>query len=154
MPVLIHKIGNGNIVEFDTGKFDGWCVYLKRPHQERYAPKDTEYFGMMANLGKKYGFLKVYDDFVSIYHATHKQLDNDVLKLISDLSKAYKEDTEETEIWFTILYAGMIAEENKEHAILGKKIKRLGMYQVLIEKMSPLEAAVFSKGKKWKDWKK
>jgi hypothetical protein len=45
----------------------------------------------------------------------------------------------------------MIAEENKENAILGKRIKRLGMHQVLIENMKPEEAAVFSKGKKWKE---
>ena len=30
----------------------------------------------------------------------------------------------------------MVAEENKKHAILKKRIKRLGMHQVLIEKKS------------------
>ena len=55
------------------------------------------------------------------------------------------------EIWLNVLYAGMIAEENKKNAILKKRIKRLGMYQVLIEQMPPEQAAVFSKGKKWKE---
>jgi hypothetical protein len=43
----------------------------------------------------------------------------------------------------------MVAEENKEHAILKKRIKRLGLYQVLVENMEPEQAAIFSKGKKW-----
>jgi hypothetical protein len=45
----------------------------------------------------------------------------------------------------------MIAEENKKNAILKKRIKRLGIYQVLIEGMKPEVAAVFSKGKKWRE---
>ena len=45
----------------------------------------------------------------------------------------------------------MIAEENKGNAILKKRIKRLGMHQVLLENYTPEHAANFSKGKKWKD---
>jgi len=41
---------------------------------------------------------------------------------------------------------GMIAEENKEGAILKKRIKRLGVYQVLIEGVSPKVAARYSRG--------
>ena len=45
----------------------------------------------------------------------------------------------------------MVAEENKLNTKLGKRIKRLGIYQILIENSSPETAAVFSKGKKWKE---
>lgn len=45
---------------------------------------------------------------------------------------------------------GMIAEENKENTQLGKQIKRLGVHQVLIEKMGCNEAANFSKGIRWR----
>ncbi len=41
------------------------------------------------------------------------------------------------EIWFNVLYAGMVAEENKENAVLKKRIKRLGMHQVLIDGLEP-----------------
>ena len=44
-----------------------------------------------------------------------------------------------------------IAEENKEFTKLGKRIKRLGVHQVLKERMHYNEAANFSKGKKWKE---
>jgi hypothetical protein len=73
------------------------------------------------------------------------------LNLTGTLAAKYGEDAEEIEIWLTVIYAGMIAEENKAHAVLGKRIKRLGMYQVLIEKLSPDYAANFSKGKKWRE---
>jgi hypothetical protein len=45
---------------------------------------------------------------------------------------------------------GMIAEENKENTILGKRIKRLGMYQTLIEGLPAEMSANFSRGMKWK----
>jgi hypothetical protein len=45
----------------------------------------------------------------------------------------------------------MIAEENKENTKLGKRIKRLGMYQTLVEKLDPFLAANFSRGMKWQE---
>ena len=60
-------------------------------------------------------------------------------------------DAEEIDIWFTVIYGGMVAEENKEFAVLKKRIKRLGMHQILIERKDAEYAANFSKGKKWKE---
>ena len=74
-----------------------------------------------------------------------------MLNLITRLSDDYGTAAEEMDIWFSIIYAGMIAEENKANAILKKRIKRLGMHQVLIEGLDPNLAANFSKGKKWKE---
>lgn len=45
----------------------------------------------------------------------------------------------------------MIAEENKDYAILKKRIKRLGMHQILIEKISPEKASNFSRGRNWRE---
>ncbi|MDY0143845.1 MAG: hypothetical protein RBR97_18320 [Bacteroidales bacterium] len=45
----------------------------------------------------------------------------------------------------------MVAEENKEFAILKKRVKRLGMHQLLIEREKPDYAASYSKGKKWRE---
>ena len=45
----------------------------------------------------------------------------------------------------------MIAERNKRYAVLRERIKRLGMYQILILKYTSGDAANFSKGKKAKD---
>jgi hypothetical protein len=70
--------------------------------------------------------------------------------LIDSISLTYKiSDRLLIEKWFTVIYAGMVAEENKKFAVLKKRIKRLGMYQMLVENQDPKIAANFSKGKKW-----
>lgn len=147
MPMLISIINDINIVEFDNGSFDSWCVYLKRGNNKRYSPKDIEYFTFFQQQGLVYGNKNVYNDFVEIYKRTNNELDPNVLKFIKEISASYTHNAEEMEIWFTIIYAAMIAEENKANAILKKRIKRLGMYQVLIQNMKPEEAAQFSRGK-------
>jgi len=151
MAVLVKNVNNRNIIEFDNGSFDAWCVYLTRNKQMRYAPKDTEYFSRLYLLGFKYGHQKIYDDFVLYYKRTNQHLDVDVLKLITEIAAGYGCDAEEMDIWLSIIYAGMVAEENKANTILRKRIKRLGMHQVLIEKRKPDYAANFSKGKPWRE---
>ena len=150
MPQLINTFSNGGSIEFDTGKFDNWCVYVKNPGKERFAPTDERYFRRLKKLGKKHGAQKIYQDFLCIYNKTTKKLNAGVLELILELSRFYKEDQLEMEIWFNVLYAGMVAEENKEKAILKKRIKRLGMHQILIDGLEPEMAAGFSKGIHWK----
>jgi len=151
MPQKINNFGDGGFIEFDSGCFDEWCVFVTKPNGKRFAPTDTYYFSKLKILGEKYGHQKIYDDFVVIYNRTTKNIDTQVFGLISSLSKSYNNDSFEMEIWLNVLYAGMIAEENKKNAILKKRIKRLGMFQVLIENISPEKAAVFSKGKKWRE---
>ncbi len=151
MPRKINKFSNGGFIEFDSGCFDKWCVFVTKPGGERFAPTDINYFLRLNTLGEKYGHQKIYDDFVVIFNRTKKNIDPNIFELISALSKSYNSDSLEMEIWLNVLYAGMIAEENKENAILKKRIKRLGMYQVLIENIPPEKAAVFSKGKKWRE---
>jgi len=147
----INNFSNGGFIEFDSGCFDGWCVFVTKPGSKRFAPTDAEYFSRLKVLSEKFGPQKVYDDFVVIYNRTTKNVDPKVFDLILVLSRFYDEDASEMEMWFNVLYAGMIAEENKENAILKKRIKRLGIHQILIDGISPEEAAIFSKGKKWKE---
>ena len=149
MKTLVAKISNEVHVEFGKGKFDNWCVYVCEKGKRRHPPKDTEYFGRLHQLAKVHGVKQIYSDFLKIYTNTTKEIDSNIVELISLLSNAYGSDSFEMKKWFTVIYAGMIAEENKSKAILKKRIKRLGMYQTLIERMPAEEAAVFSKGKKW-----
>jgi hypothetical protein len=151
MPNRINNFGNGGFIEFDSGCFDGWCVFVTLPGRQRFAPADVQYFTRLKVIGETFGPQKVYDDFVVIYNRTSKNVDPKVFNLISSLSNFYNEFAEELELWLNVIYAGMIAEENKEKAILKKRIKRLGVHQVLIDNISPEKAAVFSKGKKWKE---
>lgn len=139
------------IIEFDRGSFDDWCVFLTEPGNQKYAPKDIEYFSFLQQLGNIHGHAKIYNDFIKIYEQTDKSVNQSVLSLIHSISLTYRTDANETEKWFTVIYAGMIAEENKLHAKLKKRIKRLGLHQLLLENLSPEEAANFSKNKKWQD---
>jgi predicted RND superfamily exporter protein len=147
----INNFSNGGFIEFDSGCFDGWCVFVTKPGTRRFAPTDVQYFTRIKEISEKFGPQKVYDDFVVIYNRTTKNIDPKVFVLILTLSRFYDDNSAEIELWFNVLYAGMIAEENKENAILKKRIKRLGVHQVLIDGISPEKAAVFSKGKKWKE---
>jgi hypothetical protein len=151
MPRIIKNVQARNLIEFDNGHFDEWCVFLTRLGKPRYAPKDTEYFMALKNMGKQFGPAKIYNDFIQYYNLTTNEIDTTVLDLITTLSQEYEAYAEEMDIWFTVIYAGMIAEENKANAILKKRIKRLGMHQVLLENFDPEMAANFSKGKKWED---
>lgn len=147
----INNFSNGGFIEFDSGCFDGWCVFVTKPGTRRFAPTDVQYFTRIKEISEKFGPQKIYDDFVVIYNRTTKNIDPKVFVLILTLSRFYDDNSTEIELWFNVLYAGMIAEENKENAILKKRIKRLGVHQVLIDGISPEKAAVFSKGKKWKE---
>jgi hypothetical protein len=67
------------------------------------------------------------------------------------VSGDYQEDRQKVEILFTILYAAFISEENKATTKLGKRIKFLGIHQILIEGISPEIAAHFSRGMPWQN---
>ncbi|HAN19536.1 MAG: hypothetical protein A2X13_15170 [Bacteroidetes bacterium GWC2_33_15] len=148
---LLKKITNGSLVEYDKGKFDDWCVYLTKPNLGKYAPRDNEYFSKFIEFAEKFGYQTIYDYFVQIYNETNKNIHPGTLQMITNIAARFDEDKHEIDIWFTVIYAGMVAEENKEFTKLGKRLKRLGIHQILIERMSPEHAANFSKGKKWKE---
>jgi hypothetical protein len=149
---LIKKLLNNRTVIFDHGVFDEWCVFLVENDGKKHAPLDKTYFAECYRLSKKYGKDKLYQDFLTFYHQTNHLISDNTLKLIDQIVLTYlPEDMALIEQWFTVIYAGMIAEENKKNAILKKRVKALGMYQVLILNLPAEEAAVFSKGKKWKE---
>lgn len=149
MARLIKRFADDSVLEFDQGNFDEWCIFLTRPSHPRFAPKDWQYFTRLQELAAGYGSARVYTDFVAIFNATTQTLDNDLLMHITVISETYSQHTLRADIVFTLLYAGMLAEENKAYAPLGKRIKRLGVYQVVMEAMPPREAAIFSVGRPW-----
>ncbi len=149
MSTLIKKFSDNSFLEYDTGKFDDWCIYLTRPDKPRYAPHDIEYFTFLSDLSKIYSGKTIYDDFIIIYNAVSKKLNREILNKISALSALYGNNSLYFDIWLTTIYAGMVAEENKLFTKLGKRVKRLGIHQVLIEGIPPGTASDFSRGKSW-----
>ena len=140
---------DGYTIFYDRGVFDDWCVYIKEPHRT-FAPTDEVYFARLQSLTRKHTAAQIYADFVKIYDITSSEINEKAIQLIAELSAKYGPDATEIKKWFTIIYAGMIAEENKANKILGKRIKRLGIYQVIMQGRSVKHAANYSKEKKWK----
>jgi hypothetical protein len=152
MPRLIKQLQNNRSVIFDSGKFDDWCVYVVESNGSKKAPFDETYFSDLYQISQSYPSNKVYNDFVMIYERTTRNIDNGVLTLIDEIVATYNDEHKIiVEQWLTVIYAGMIAEENKENAILKKRVKRLGMHQVLVLNMPAKVAAKFSYGKKWRE---
>lgn len=151
MGKVVTKFDDGSFLEYDKGKFDDWCVYLTRPSANKYAPRDSQYFERLSRYAKQYGVETLYDDFVQIYDRTGRKLDNTVFDFIKELCTKYSPNEVDIAIDFSIIYMGMVAEEKKAFTKLGKRIKRLGVYQVLIEEMDYHTAANFSRGKKWEE---
>lgn len=149
--ILVKNLKNKRKVVFDSGRFDDWCVWVVEAGVTRKAPLDITYFTDLKRLDIKYGNHKVYHDFLKIYTVTTKEIQWVTLKLIDEITDSYlEEDKDLIEQWFTVIYAGMIAEENKENAILKKRIKHLGIHQTLVQDLSPEYAANYSKGQSWK----
>ena len=152
MSRLVKQLQNNRTVIFDSGKFDNWCVYVVESNGSKKAPFDETYFSDLYHISQKYTNNKVYNDFVLIYERTTRTIDHGVISLIDEIVTTYNHtDKIIIEQWLTVIYAGMIAEENKVNAILKKRVKRLGMHQVLILNMPARDAAKFSYGKKWRD---
>lgn len=145
----IKTFSDNSYLLFGRGNFDDWCVFLKRPNMAKFAPRDTLYFSQLKELAKKHGAGKIYNDYVLLYSVTGLGIEQKVLDGITRLTSSYGEDALELDIIFTTLYMGMIAEENKKNTKLGKRIKRLGMYELLINDRDVLYAAEFMRGKRW-----
>lgn len=129
---LVKSFADNTAVYYMAGKFDKWCVYYHTANS--WIPlRDGFYFSNLAHLAKTYGTDKVYNDFAILLNATdHISLpDSGLLMWLTNQSKCYGQDALMFEKTMTILYATMIAEENKKFAVLGKFIKALGVYELL-----------------------
>ena len=136
----------GSELYFGAGQFDDWCVFIKYG-DEYEAPTDDWYFSKLAKWANVKSPQDIYDDFVKIYDKTTETVAEEVFDDIRGIALKYKNPAE-AELVFAILYLGMIAEENKEYKVLGKRIKRLGVYQTLIEQVHPKISANYSRGKR------
>ena len=144
----------GCSLSFGRGKFDDWCIYFYVPDDpEPKFPKDETYFASLAKLGEEFNRLTLYMDFVELYDKVTEDPTPQisVVHLLHEIASRYAPYSVKVENIFGILYAGMIAEEQKDKKILGKRIKRLGVHQVLVELVDPKIAANYSRGKRWSD---
>lgn len=147
----IKVFNNGSFLEYDRGSFDDWCVYFSKGDGKRKPPRDMDYFSQLKDLAKKYSSERIYNDYVRVYDLTGKEVEESALLKITEIASSYGNDALDIDIIFSILYMAMIAEERKQYTRLGKRIKRLGIYKLLIEKSNIYEAANFMRGMNRKD---
>ena len=154
---IVKSFPGGTSIGFTEDRDGRWCVQ-ERVFLWTRRPTSGSCLVRLSELAQRYGRDKVMADFVTVYGAVGAKpargdlLPNDaVLELITRLSSAYTAapgDSVRADRLFTTLYLTMIAEENKSKAVLGKRIKRLGVHLVLMEGRTPEEAAAFPTGKK------
>jgi hypothetical protein len=147
---LFADLPTGYRISFGPGKFDEWLIYFVSHSNVTYFPKDVEYFSTLDSVGQVYGHMNLYRDFLTLYNwiGTEEVAKPEVIEWICAMAGGYGKYRNRIINVFAILYAGMVAEEKKEHKVLGKKIKRLGIYQVLIDREQPAFSANFSRGMK------
>ena len=151
MSTRIANFDNGTYLEFDTGNFDDYCVYIYASDGTRKAPLDSDYFADLRELANRHSTNKVWKDFLGLYNITTKKLEMAVARYIETTTEAYGSDSQLMKRCLYILYAGMIAENNKLNTKLGKRIKRLGLHTLLIDGKSIDYSVSFMRGMSWKD---
>lgn len=135
-------------IYFDRGKFDDWCVFYINDENKKFIPLDKHYFQWILDLSKKYGVDQVYSDFLLVYEAADEIFDeDDCLSLCTEIDKHYEEGTTH---WWVIYYMTMVAECKKENAILKKRIKHLGVYNVLFDGYDIEYVTRYMRGKGWR----
>jgi len=145
------ELFDGGYLYFDMGRFDNFCVYQMNKDGIRYAPRDIDYFNDLYEYVSKYYKDNLYNDFVKIYDLTTNRIEENVVKIIREISIEYDEDGDNIFRIFSTIYMGMIAEENKKNTKLGKKIKRLGIYYLLVKLRTPEYCSNFMKNMNWRE---
>jgi len=141
------EFSNKQRIEFRQGKFDSWCIFVIAKDGSETIPLDIELFQELKKFGSMCENLRIYSEILQVYTLSGKNINRDVLGKIVEISIRHDEkNVEFIKILYTKFHYAFVAEENKARTVLGKRVKMLGIYQVLIENFSPDDAANFSKG--------
>lgn len=143
------------IIFFGRGTTDVWCAYVAKEVGNNKMlcsmPSDKYYFTLIQNIAFGRGCPEaMYADFVDIHRRTGKCIDASVVEYIGRLADNYDRDADVMYNMFMHVYYGMVAEENKAHTHLGKSIKLLGLYDLLIRRKSVNDAADCNRGSNWR----
>lgn len=157
--MAIKSFEDGSMLVFSHGKIDDYRVDVVYPNGSGYAPRDFMYFSILLNFAKNknYGYKRVYNDFVKVYNLsgydrTRDNIDMGALYQITILSKTYNPaDQLLADRTFTILYMAMLAEERKANTRLGRRIKRLGVHTLLVEKKDVKYSTTWMIGKHYEE---
>ena len=113
MGTRIIDFSDESYLEFAVGRFDAYCVYMCDGNGSRTAPADPEYFADLLEIAKNHGSEKIWGDSVEVYGLTTHELNSHVYEYISTAVDEYNPDQLLVEKTLFVLYAGMVAENNK-----------------------------------------
>ena len=141
------EFSNKQRIEFRQGKFDSWCVFIVDKNGSEKIPLDKELFEELKKFSSICGNLRIYSEILQVFTISGKDIEREVIKKIVEISNRHDaKNVESIKILYTKYYYAFVAEENRARTVLGKRVKMLGIYQVLLENFSPEDAANFSKG--------
>lgn len=147
--LVINELGLK--IYYSRGRKDNWLVNYETMDGSVSNPLDKNYFKWTTELANAYGREKVWDSFNRIYYSVHKNgWMNDDRELCKKVcikeANMYEEPT--LKLWITY-YMTMLAEENMPNAVLGKKIKRLGVYNILWDNYTIDYVCSYMRKKRW-----
>lgn len=145
----LYTAKDGSTLEFDRGSFDDWCVWETHPDGRRFAPRDVDYFGTLLMFAEKFGANQVYSDFVAIYDVAESHVTDRSQETVKICAIKYQPLDGLVEKTFMVLLMSMVAENQKRNTRLGKRIKRLGVQDLLFGSRNVTHAANFMKGMRW-----
>lgn len=142
----------GNIV-YENGEKDNWAVMVRDSRESPWiGVLDSQMMDNILQAVKKYSRQAIWQNMKVIYNLAEVNPKDEDLTLIRDniADKRYR---------FTlyVYYYGMIAENNKKtpdglyRLPMKKRLKMLGLHQLLYEGYTVEEASNFSRGKKSKE---
>ena len=134
-PRIIKTFRNGHKLTFSRGKIDDYMVSVIRDGHLPMAPTDEWLFSKLAESEDRE---RVMNAILTIAGQINSHMSN-----LNDVTIPY--DTLDEEKLLSMIAAMMLAEEKKENTWLGKMIKVLGCWQILMEGFTPYQAANWSK---------
>lgn len=137
---VLKAFPDRTVLIYDRGRFDDFRVSFYWDTTYLYSPTDVYLFSILLMLRNNQ---QVWESIIELSKQINKE--SEFMKINTPrLMGSLEEDK-----IFSVLAAAMLAEEKKHSTKLGKRVKLLGCYQVLIEDLSPIEAANWSRGKNW-----
>lgn len=140
---LLSTLTDSSKVYFTKGSFDAFLVKVTRPDGSTFMPRDDEFFTLVKDFASRFTAETVW------YYLLGVSTSITAHSRVSDFK--IPECFIEYEYLICYMIAAMIAEENKANAIIGKRMKLLGLHQVLMDGFTCHTAANWSKGKPWRE---
>lgn len=162
----VINYSDGSQYCYQNGKKDAWQVVYINKSGQQHIYFDKEYLDALRGLGEKYGVKALYSLFNIIFELvennalchdgkpkpTYEELVicHNVAQVINNKITVPGVDVKKL---LDCLYLTMISEWYYKGSILHHRVKRLAVYQVLLQSLAPKKAANFSRGKSVKELK-